>query len=146
MQNARAKIVQPGGGQHLNVIGDNQFIKVSGEETGGAYVVIEQVNAPGSGIPLHKHANEEETFHVMEGTVEFEADGETTVAGPGTNVHLPRGVPHAFKVVGDKPARVLLVLCPAGGERMFAELSKLPMPPDMAQVGEICGRYGVAFL
>jgi len=143
----RARVMHPGDGQYINVIGDHQYIKLTGEDTGGAYTLIEQVNSPGAGVPLHVHENEDETFHVTQGEVEFTLDGKPLAASAGTTVYLPRRVPHAFKVVGQTEARVLVLLSPSGLERMFRELSQLPPgPPDMAKVVGICARYGVRFL
>jgi len=143
----KAKILRSREGQYINVIGDNQYIKLTGEETGGAYALIEEINPPGVGVPLHVHENEDETFHVTEGQVEFTLNGKPVVAGAGTTVYLPRRVPHAFKVVGQTPARVLVLLSPPGLERMFRELAQLPPgPPDMERVVATCARYGVRFL
>jgi quercetin dioxygenase-like cupin family protein len=143
----RAKVMHPGDGQYINVIGDHQYIKLTGEDTGGAYALIEQVNPPGAGVPLHVHENEDEMFHVTRGDIEFTLDGKPLAASAGTTVFLPRRVPHAFKVVGQTEARVLVLLSPSGLERMFRELSQLPPgPPDMARVVAICARYGVRFL
>ena len=43
---------------------------------------------------------------------------------------------------------MLLVISPAGLERMFQELSELPAgaPPDPDKVGAICSRYGISFV
>ena len=100
----KAKVLHSREGQYINVIGDNQYIKLTGEETAGAYTLIEEINPPGVGVPLHLHENEDETFHVAEGQVEFTLDGKPVTAGAGTTVYLPRRVPHAFKVVGQTPA------------------------------------------
>ncbi len=58
---------------HRNVLGDNQYVKLTGEDTGGAYALIEQVNTIGTGIPRHAHHNEQETFYIniIEGEYEF---------------------------------------------------------------------------
>lgn len=141
-----AKIILTGDGQNLNVLGDNQFIKLTGNDTGGAYALVEQINAVGTGIPLHIHNNEEETFFIIEGRYEFKIKGESVMAPAGTTVHLPRGVAHEFKVIEGSPARALIWLCPAGSEKMFQELSALPAPPDMAQMLSTCAKYGVIFL
>ncbi|MGH2373920.1 MAG: cupin domain-containing protein [Candidatus Methylomirabilaceae bacterium] len=143
----RAKVIHSGDGQYINVIGDHQYIKLTGEDTGGAYTLIEQVNPPGAGVPLHVHENEDEMFHVIRGEMKFTLDGKPLSASAGTRVYLPRRVPHAFTVVGQAEARVLVLLSPSGLERMFRELAQLPPgPPDMAKVVAICARYGVRFL
>ncbi|MBL9119948.1 MAG: cupin domain-containing protein [Phycisphaerae bacterium] len=141
---AAPKIVAAGSGTRVNVLGDHQTIRLTGADTDGALTVIEESFDPGVGVPLHYHEREEETFNVLEGEVAYELNGHRTVAGPGTTVFVPRGVPHRFEAVGTKRARVLLVITPAGLEGMFIELEKLPPgPPDPAKVAEICGRFGV---
>ena len=67
-----ARIVLPGGGRHFDVLGIDHSITLAGEDTGGAYALVEIVNPPGQGIPPHVHTNEEETFHVLEGSVTFQ--------------------------------------------------------------------------
>jgi len=46
---------------------------------------------------------------VLEGRLAIRCDGDTCVAGPGDYVALPRGLPHTFRVVDGRPARLLLV-------------------------------------
>lgn len=143
----KAKILSPGSGQALNVIGDNQIVRLTGEDTGGLFALVEQSNSPGVGVPLHVHENEDELYHVLEGNIEFKVEYKSVTATAGTTVFLPRNVPHEFMTVGDAPAKTLLMVFPAGAERMFLELDELPAgPPDMTKVLEICGRFGVSFL
>ena len=131
----------------MSVLGDNQTVRLTGEDTGGLFALVEQANPPGVGVPLHLHENGDELFHVLEGSIAFKVQDKLVTATAGTTVFLPRGVPHEFMTVGDAPARTLLMVFPAGAERMFGELNELPAdPPDMAKVLEICGRFGVNFL
>jgi quercetin dioxygenase-like cupin family protein len=141
------KIVPPGSGRVLNVLGDNQTLRLTGAETGGTFALVELNNPPGVGIPMHLHKNEEEMFHVLEGEMEFTVADKSVIATAGTTVFLPRDVPHEFKVVGEVPAKALVTVVPAGIEDMFQELSELPAgPPDMEKVLAICERHGVIFL
>ena len=141
------KIASAGEGRHLNVLGDNQLVRLTGADTGGALALIEQTNPPGVGVPLHVHANEDEVFHVLEGAMDFTVNGRTTLAEAGAVVFLPRNVPHAFVTVGPGVTRSTVTAFPAGIELMFEELGALPPgPPVMETVFEICGRYGIRFL
>ncbi|GAB3290558.1 cupin domain-containing protein [Hymenobacter tenuis] len=145
--NARAKILEAEAGVQLVVIGDHQRILLTGKDTNQQFTLVEQLNQPGTGVPRHVHSREDEVFHVQEGEVEFEVDGNVQVLQAGELAYVPRGVPHSFKVVGHAPARVLLSIFPAGIEDMFQELAQLPPgPPEFAQVAEICARYGIHFL
>lgn len=143
----KPKIVKKEAGLKLNVLGDNQIIKVTGKDTNGAFTLIEQNNQPGVGIPLHAHKNEDEIFHVLEGSVEMTIAGKTTVLESGDLIFCPRGIPHSWKIVGDVSAKAILSIYPSGLENMFEELSKLPPgPPDLNLVAQICGKYDVSFV
>ena len=76
--------------------------------------------------------------------------GERTFrARPGAFVFLPRGVPHSFVVEGERPARMLTLITPGGGEGYFADIGRpaehdgLPpaSPPDLDRLK----RAGVAY-
>lgn len=143
-----SRVTFGGEGQRLNVLGDNQRVILTGEDTGGKYALIENFNPPGIGIPLHLHQNEDETFHVLEGEVEFQLGDEVVQAIAGTTVYLPRNTPHAFTIVGEAPAKMLIMLMPAGLEKYFEELSQLASdtPPDMEKLMAISARYGIELL
>lgn len=55
--------------------------KLRGEQSGGALTVIENVIGPGDGPPLHAHANEDEAWHVIEGSLRFRL-GDTLHLAP----------------------------------------------------------------
>jgi quercetin dioxygenase-like cupin family protein len=134
-------------GEAINVLGDFQRLKLSGHDTGGLFALVEQRNEPGTGLPPHQHTREDETFFVLEGSVEFTVGEVTKTLGVGDLAYAPRGTAHSFRVGGSGPARMLIHLAPAGLEVMFQELSELPSgPPDLAVVAEVCARYGVSFL
>jgi quercetin dioxygenase-like cupin family protein len=143
----KPKIVTKDGGQRLNVMGDNQHIKLTGKDTNGQFTLIEQNNEPGMGIPPHVHEDEDEVFQVLSGQVEMSIGDESTVLSAGDLIFCPRGIPHSWRVVGEEKARAMLSTFPAGLEHMFAELAELPPgPPDLEKVGAICGRYNLRFV
>lgn len=147
VQTINAKILGPKEGRYLNVIGDQQWVKLRGEDTNGAFAMVEQLNQPGISIPTHMHTREDETFYIAEGKVQFTVDGRDVIAEPGTTIFLPKKTPHSFKVIGDKLARVIVLVSPAGCEKLFEELAELP--PEQANISkamEISERYGVYFL
>ena len=142
-----AKVVKAGTGAGVNVLGSQITYKLTGSDTYGLLTWVEDYNAPGIGIPLHVHSREDEVFRVLEGEVEFTLGEEKMVLKAGDVAFAPRNVPHAWKVVGDKPARSIMIANPSGIERMFEELGKLAGgPPDFGQVAAICSRYGIEFL
>ena len=134
-------------GKTINVLGDIQTIKLTGKETNGLFTLIEEENVPGAAIPMHVHENEDEVFKVIQGEMELTVGDKTTILRAGDLAFGPRGVPHTWKIVGTKKAKVILSVFPAGIEVMFEELASLPAgPPDLPKVADICGRYGISFI
>jgi len=140
------KHVGAGDGKELNVLGGPTRVLVTAGDTAGKVTLVEQSGMPGFGIPPHVHTREDEVFHVLEGEIEFQADGRTVKAGVGEVVCAPRNVPHSLRVVGVGRARFQVIIMPGGLEKMFEELSLLSMPPEMGKVGAVCGRYGIRFV
>ena len=140
-----------GEGESVWLVGDLIEVKLSAEDTGGAYSMIEETSPPGGGPPPHLHRDEDEAFCVLEGEVEFLLGEGTIPAGTGTCVHIPKGTLHTFKNVGTSPSRVLGVLTPGGFERFFLEAgepategsSALEGEPDVGRIVEIGQRYGL---
>jgi quercetin dioxygenase-like cupin family protein len=142
------KVVPPGAGKALHVLGDVVTSLVAGAETGGAYAVQQQATHPGGGPPLHRHSREDEGFFVLEGQYEFRVGEQTFRAGPSTFVFGPRGIPHTFKCVGPGPGKIQVIISPPGFEAFFEEADVLGRqgPLDMGQVVALAGKYGVEFL
>ncbi|BAY89988.1 MULTISPECIES: cupin domain-containing protein [unclassified Tolypothrix] len=120
-------ILAPGEGNHL-IIGDSQVtFKVIGTDTNGHLGLFENLIQPGGTAPiLHIHRQMEEMFYVLEGEVEIIV-GEQTIQGlPGAFVLVPPGTPHTFSNPGSRPAKLLIMFCPAGErEKYFEGLAKL---------------------
>lgn len=144
------KVVPAGEGQVLWVAGGRYTVKASGEDTGGAYTLMELLLPPESGPPPHLHAHEEESFYILEGTLEFQVGGDHVTAGAGAYVKAPRGLGHSFKNVGTAPARVLMLITPPGLEKFFAEISQpagaAPSAQSFEKIKAIAPRYGVTML
>jgi quercetin dioxygenase-like cupin family protein len=110
---------------------------------------------PGVATPLHRHTQEAEAFYVLEGRVSYCAGEETFELYEGCFIHLPQGVPHAFRIRGDRPARLLALTAPSGLLRLYDEVGipatehRLPgpdaLPPEVEipRWMEIGPRYGL---
>jgi quercetin dioxygenase-like cupin family protein len=144
--------------QHLTVVGRDDEEQVSlggfgivfrlnGSDTGGGFALVEHPLAPHTlAGPLHTHEREDEFTYVLEGEVGLEVGGQVSVARPGDVVVKPRGVAHAFWNPGDRAARVLELIAPAGFEDYFRELGTIVTPgeaPDVQKVAALCRRYGL---
>ena len=109
----------------LDVLGTMTRVLLDGKQTAGAFALVELIGQPGETIPPHVHHREEETFHVVEGELEFWCGGHTSVLRAGDTAFAPRHVPHSPRFVGNTPGRVLVTLSPAGFERFFREVDEL---------------------
>lgn len=125
-------------------------IKARAGDTGGALGLVEATFLHrGFGPPLHVHSREDEAMYVLEGEIRFRQGDHEFVAGPGSWVWGPRGVPHAFKVESER-ARALVLVTPGGFERMFEEagipVAEAPEPPqesyDPAAAAAVADRFG----
>jgi quercetin dioxygenase-like cupin family protein len=144
------KLTTDAGARRLAILGDELLVRLTGLDTNGRIALFEERSPPGGGVPMHVHEREDETFQVLAGTVEFtirDGSGDRVlVARTGDSVWAPRGVAHAWRVLGDEPVRLLFAATPAGIEGMFEELATLPKgPPDFTKIAEVCGRFGVRF-
>jgi quercetin dioxygenase-like cupin family protein len=136
-------IVPPNVGEDVGGV----MCKVRSEATGGAYSILELTLAPGSGAPEHVHQREDEIFYVVEGECEIQAGGQTWVAGAGSVVVLPKGVPHAFRNTGLSLTRILITAVPGGLEKFFEEASQISAsdPDAKARFDDIARRYQIDF-
>lgn len=130
--------------------------KASAAETGGAYSLTEHLVTPASNPPMHVQVDEDEAFYVLEGEVEFEVDGQTVLATPGTFAFVARGAAHLFRVLTDT-AR-MLVICSGKasdnledffldmGEPATERVLPQPSPPDADRLAAACARTGIVLL
>jgi quercetin dioxygenase-like cupin family protein len=118
--------VAAGEGAHVRspLGGEITFI-VRAEQSGGELAVLEAVNAVGEGPPLHFHGREHETIYILDGEFRWKLGDELSIAGPGSFVFVPRGLPHTWQVIGDRPGRMLITFSPAGMEGFFDRLSSM---------------------
>lgn len=108
--------------------GDVYTMRLQAAQTGGSIGIVEASVPPGGGPVPHTHAEQEETFYLLSGELEF-LDGERTfTAVTGDIVHIPRMVRHRFKNVGMHTTRLLFIYTPGGAEGLFVEGE---MNPDL---------------
>ncbi len=96
------------------------------DSTEGTFSIVEATEEPGSAAPLHVHHGEAEIYYIVEGELELTCGDRTLAAGAGDLVYTPKDVPHKYTVVGDRPARVLLIFSRSGFEEVFAEAGLQP--------------------
>jgi len=146
-------VLAEGEGRSIWVVGDRYTIKCGGNETGGAFAMMEAIVPPGHGPPPHIHSREDEAFYVLEGELLFHAEGRSFTATSGAWVTLARGSLHYFKNKGSKPARMLIVVTPSGLENFFLEVGQeaidgetepvAPTPEDIQKLIQAAPKYGL---
>ncbi len=152
--NLRPLVLSPEEGQQLWYLNGLVNIRLRGADTGGQFSWVDELLPVGSETPYHIHHNEDETFYVIEGNVSFLLDGRLIQAAAGAIVFLPKKIPHGFRVMGDRPARLINLISPASFERIFVEAGdpamtpELPIPsvPDISRVIEACVKLDVEIL
>jgi quercetin dioxygenase-like cupin family protein len=147
------KFSRRGEGKQLMILGMPHFFKIESGQNAGAASVMEVVVAPGQGVPLHIHTNEDEIFCGVEGelTCQMEGSASPVILKPGDVLFLPRNRAHGFTNTSASEARMLVTVLPGtGSDRFFAELDAAcrkftDHQQLMPEVGRIAGSYGLRF-
>ncbi|WIX98945.1 alpha/beta fold hydrolase [Amycolatopsis mongoliensis] len=97
------------------------------------------------GPPQHRHAQHDEGFYVVRGTVRFTVGEETHDAPAGTLVMVPPGAPHTFANPGDEPAVILNTFTPDLYVQYFRDLrafaAETGRPAQGDEITELMARY-----
>jgi quercetin dioxygenase-like cupin family protein len=147
----RGYALDAGEGEALWFFGTLATVKVAAEQTGGRFALTLQEAPRGVSTPLHVQPEDDESFFILEGEVSFfleNADNRTRAVS-GSFVHVPKGVPHAFRVESET-ASFLNLSTPQHERFIRAAADPVPkrvLPPqgpsDMDRVMAAAGRYGV---
>jgi mannose-6-phosphate isomerase-like protein (cupin superfamily) len=135
-----------GQSERLRFSAADLLVRAAADTTGGAFSIVEEIDPLDT--PLHRHANEDELFYVIEGEHVFRCGDQEFRIGPGGTMFARRGVPHAHRRVVPRTGRFLTMTSPAGFEGFFRELSTAEasgaaMPEAYAAVSR---KYGIDWL
>ncbi|GAB3398994.1 quercetin 2,3-dioxygenase [Flindersiella endophytica] len=141
-------LLTPADGTPIWFLDTRMTVKAGGDQTGGAYTLIEWSAPEGFGPPLHVHNKEDEAFYLLDGQIAINCGDRRWTAGPGDFVFLPHGIPHSF-LVTEGVVRGLQLTTPSGFEHFAAELGRpaehsgLPTPsePDVPHLIDVSRRY-----
>jgi pimeloyl-ACP methyl ester carboxylesterase/mannose-6-phosphate isomerase-like protein (cupin superfamily) len=107
----------------------------------GEIVVAPHTDGP----PQHRHAQHDEGFYVVRGTVRFTVGEQSHDAEAGTLVMVPPGAPHTFANPGDEPAVMLNTFTPDLYVQYFRDLrdfaAKAGRGPTPDEVIDVMARY-----
>ena len=128
---------------------------VGAADTAGKLGMSLVTQPPGIATPLHRHTREAEALFVLEGRISYRAGEDLHELGDGAFLYLPQGLPHAFRVRGDRPARFLSLTVPGGLMGLYDEVGVpaaelrlpgrdgLPMAEEINRWNEVGPRYGL---
>ena len=125
-------------------------IKVDKRDKGvEALSLLTEDIVPGEGIPIHKHAAEEELIYIAHGHGVFTFGDDEHEVVSGSMAFVPRGVWHGLRNEGEEELRMVFAYAPAGFEDFFRAIGTRPGEPrKQFQEGEgvrIAERYGMTY-
>ncbi|MFJ9690654.1 cupin domain-containing protein [Kitasatospora sp. NPDC101183] len=119
-------LVRPGEGETILLGTTRMRVLEDGSRTGHRLAVAESVLAPHTdGPPQHRHAEHDEGFYVLSGTIRFTVGDQHHDAPAGTFVLVPPGAPHTFANRTDHPAVLLSTFTPDLYVQYFRDLAEV---------------------
>ncbi len=103
---------------------DRVRILVSGEQTDGAYSILEWTVAPFPVEALtsfgpHAHGKYEETFYMLDGKLDFLLEETVLSMSTGDTIIVPANTRHGYVNRSGQCARLMVTFRPAGMEALF---------------------------
>jgi quercetin dioxygenase-like cupin family protein len=135
-------------GSVIRAFGQEAHVLVSSEQTGNAFCVLRFYIPPGNVTPAHLHRATDETFLIESGEIEIDRGGELLRGRRGDVIYLPKGIPHALKVIGnDEGVSLAVCVVPGGFDRFFAACAKefKKGEPEMPILVKLAAEYGIEF-
>lgn len=113
-----------------------------GDVVGDRFGLFESRVDPGSGAVPHYHQGFSESFYVLSGRMAVLAGREWRAVGSGDLAHAPAHTVHAFRGLGDEPARFLILFVPAGTPREeyfrgLAAFGARETPPTTREIDDL---------
>lgn len=123
------------------VFGLEAIVTTPSAATDGAHVDLDVMLEPGGDTNVHRHPKQEETYEVLNGTLEVWHDGHWQAVSAGDSLTVPLGTAHAFRNTSETPVRFLNVHRPALTFQEYletldrliqaAKVKGLPRPPRL---------------
>jgi quercetin dioxygenase-like cupin family protein len=142
--------LDPQHGEHLIHFRDhgNIFINVSAATGSENFAMGTQQITVGTGVPVHRHFQMEESFYVLDGSGFFILEDVRHPIQQGSTIFIPRNHWHGF-ANPDHELLLLWIVSPAGLDGFFRETCSPPgVPPKQLtrdQIRQIALKYGTEF-
>ena len=139
-------VLHSGEGQSVTIGTSQCTFKVTGKDTHGHFGLFEYLLQPETEGPSpHIHKQMTEIFYVVEGELELVMNQEKINAPTGTLMSVPENTPHGFSNRSQKPAKFLIMFCPADSREQYfiglAELRKDGRQPSREELLDLMQRF-----
>jgi quercetin dioxygenase-like cupin family protein len=152
----KVKYLRGNTGRTFAHLGSSISFKSEPDENGDRLLLFECRMPPGEGVPVHWEHNYE-SFYVLEGILQVEADGERYLLNRGDFFGMQAGVVHALLNPGPDWLRALMLVAPGSQHvRFFERLGEplddpldpppLTAAPDFAELAAVARECGMEFL
>lgn len=125
-------------------------IKISPQGSHGRVAMITQDVSPGTSIPVHLHAREDEIIFIQSGTGEATLGVDRVALVPGSTLFVPQGTWHGGRNSGTETLRWVAIYSPSGFEGYFREIGRTaPDAPRRERTAHeyqaLDARYGIRY-
>ncbi len=139
----------PGRGTPIRMGALPVTLRVRAAQTGGAYVLSEQVLPPGVLVAPHTHHEQDQVSLVLAGSLGFLVGDQEFTAPPGSCVARPRGIPHAVWNPGPGEGTMAEITSPGGQmEEFFLAFHALTVAagqPTAAAIADLAAPFGITY-
>jgi mannose-6-phosphate isomerase-like protein (cupin superfamily) len=131
----------------IRAFGQRAHVLVSSEQTGDAFCMLRISASPANVTPPHLHRATDETFLIESGEIEVNLAGKLVCGQKGDVIYLPRGIPHAPRVIGKDDLTVIVICVPGGFDRFFAACAEefKKGEPELPLLVKLAAEYGIEF-
>lgn len=155
-EHGRVVVRAPGEGPVTWAMGSLFEHLAAAGDTGGVLGMSLVTQPSGIATPLHVHSREAETLFVLDGEIDYQIGEDRHQLTAGSFLHLPVGLPHAFRIRGTAPARFLSIATPGGLMDLYDEVGmpatqrRLPgadgrsMTEEISRWNQVAPRYGLS--
>jgi hypothetical protein len=144
-------IAEPNDGQYVEafaILNAIYKIVLRGNQTSDLLTIFEEFVYTGDASRCYYHTKQDETIHVLNGTLQFYVGGKQFCAPTGTSVYIPRNVTQSHRNLGSKSVHIQLLFSPLGIENYLDKLSPIyaQQPVNLTEATKLAREYGVVHL
>ena len=122
-------------------------IKLSAQDTNGAYLAFEHRDMRGGGPPRHVHFDQDEWFYVVKGEFAFEVGDKQYRLGQGESLFAPRKIQHGWAHLGEQPGTLITIVSPVGSfENFILDTTRHASLPSHEEVEKAFADHGMKLL